>query len=186
MLSCSVISDSVIPWTAAHQAPLSTGIPGNNTRVGAMPSSRESSQPQGSNPGLPHCRWIIDWLSYHESPKTKLSHTNYINNDYTLQADSNNLHKFCRKGRNIRNRRYSPQGLTKKISWLQRQEYTTIQEIRHLIYLKFICYYTAIFKAILQLLNYSTNDGQWGSSIFLISYIFLYSSFISTDKISTI
>jgi len=52
-----------------------------------------------------------------------------INNDYTLQTDSNNLHKFCRKGRNVGNCRYFPQGLTKKISWLQRQEYTTIQEI---------------------------------------------------------
>ena len=26
MLSCSVMSDSAIPWTVAHQAPLSMGI----------------------------------------------------------------------------------------------------------------------------------------------------------------
>ena len=34
MLSCSVMSDSATPWTAAHQAPLSMGFPSENTGVG--------------------------------------------------------------------------------------------------------------------------------------------------------
>ena len=127
MLSCSIVSDSVTLWTAAHQAPLSTGDSrqehwSHTLLQGIFPI-------QGLNPGLPHCRWILYQLSNHERLKTKLSHTDSINNDYTLQTDSNNLHKFCRKGRNVGNCRYFPQGLTKKISWLQRQEYTTIQEI---------------------------------------------------------
>ena len=45
-LHCSVMSDSVIPWTAAHQASLSMGI--LQARIlewVAMPSSRRSSQP---------------------------------------------------------------------------------------------------------------------------------------------
>ena len=45
VLSCSVMSDSATPWTAAHQAPLFMGI--LQTRIlewVAMPSSRRSSQ----------------------------------------------------------------------------------------------------------------------------------------------
>ena len=45
VLSCSVMSDSANPWTAAHQAPLFMGI--LQTRIlewVAMPSSRRSSQ----------------------------------------------------------------------------------------------------------------------------------------------
>ena len=45
MLSCSVVSDSVTPWTVALQAPLSVGI--LQARIlewVAMPSSRGSSQ----------------------------------------------------------------------------------------------------------------------------------------------
>ena len=34
----------------------------------AMPSSRGSSQPRGSNPGLLHCRQILYCLSHQESP----------------------------------------------------------------------------------------------------------------------
>ena len=33
----------------------------------ALPFSRGSCQPQGSNPGLPHCRWIVYQLS-HKGP----------------------------------------------------------------------------------------------------------------------
>ena len=47
VLSHSVVSDSVIPWTVARQAPLSMGI--FQVRIlewVAMPSSRGSSQPR--------------------------------------------------------------------------------------------------------------------------------------------
>ena len=37
----------------------------------AFPFSRESSQPQGSNPGLPHCRWILYQLSHKGNPPPK-------------------------------------------------------------------------------------------------------------------
>ena len=67
MLNCLVMSNSVMPWTAAHQAPLSMEI--LRARIlewVAMPSSRGSSQ--GLNPGLLHCRQILYQLSYQESP----------------------------------------------------------------------------------------------------------------------
>ena len=80
MLSCSVMSDSLWPpWTVACQAPLSAGI--RQARIlewVAMLSSRGSSQPrdqtQGSNPGLPHCRWILYRLSHQESPRILVSY----------------------------------------------------------------------------------------------------------------
>ena len=42
--------------------------------MGTFPFVRGSSQPrdlptQGSNPGLPHCRWIFNQLSHREGPK---------------------------------------------------------------------------------------------------------------------
>ena len=47
MLSCSVMSNFVTPWTAAHQAPLSMGI--LQARIlewVAVPSFKGSSQPR--------------------------------------------------------------------------------------------------------------------------------------------
>ena len=47
LLSRSVLSDPVTPWTVAHQAPLSMGILQARTLEWvAMPSSRASSQPR--------------------------------------------------------------------------------------------------------------------------------------------
>ena len=43
--------------------------PGKNTAVVAFPFSRGSSQPQGSNPGLLHCRQILYQLSHKGSPR---------------------------------------------------------------------------------------------------------------------
>ena len=55
-------------WTVAHQAPLFVGILwARILEWVAMPSSRGSSQPQGSNPGLAHCRWILYCLSHQGS-----------------------------------------------------------------------------------------------------------------------
>ena len=70
VLRRSVVSESVTPWTVAHQAPLSVGI--LQTRIlerVAMPFSRGSSQTQGSNPGLPHCRQILYQLGHQGSPR---------------------------------------------------------------------------------------------------------------------
>ena len=82
--------------------PMDCSLPGSSVHGGFQARILEwvaiTSFRGSSNPGLPHCRRIIYRLSYHERPKTKLSHTNSTNNDYTLQADSNNHHKVCRKG----------------------------------------------------------------------------------------
>ena len=40
------MSDSVTPWTVAHQAPLSVDFPGKDTEVIAISSSGESPQPK--------------------------------------------------------------------------------------------------------------------------------------------
>ena len=54
MRSRSVVSDSVTPWTVAHQAPLSMGFSGKNTGVGGLPflSPGDLSDP-GIKPGSP-------------------------------------------------------------------------------------------------------------------------------------
>ena len=53
------------------QAPLSMGIlQARILELVAMPFSRGSST-QGSNPGLPHCRWVL----YHLSPPQKSKNT---------------------------------------------------------------------------------------------------------------
>ena len=57
--------DSATPWTAARQAPLSLGI--LQARIlewVAMLSLQGIFPTQGLNPGLPHCRQILYWLSH--------------------------------------------------------------------------------------------------------------------------
>ena len=44
--------------------------PGQNTRVGNLSLLQGIFPTQGSNPGLPHCRWILHQLSYQGSPIT--------------------------------------------------------------------------------------------------------------------
>ena len=41
---------------------------GQNTGVGSLSLLQMIFPTQGSNPGLPHCRWILDQLSYQGSP----------------------------------------------------------------------------------------------------------------------
>ena len=53
-----VMSDSAIPWTVAHQAPLGF----HSLLQGILPT-------QGSNSGLLHCRWILYHLSHQENPQ---------------------------------------------------------------------------------------------------------------------
>ena len=51
---CSVVSDSVTPWTVAYQAPLSMGFSGKNTGVGGVPfPSPEDLPDPGIEPGSP-------------------------------------------------------------------------------------------------------------------------------------
>ena len=63
-LSCVRLFAS--PWTAAHQAPLSTGILQASIAMEwvAMPFSRGPSQPGNLTQGLSHCRGILYCLSH--------------------------------------------------------------------------------------------------------------------------
>ena len=62
--SHSVVSDSLplhglySPWNS----------PGQNIRVGSCSLLQGMFPTQGSNPGLPHCRWILYQLSHQGSP----------------------------------------------------------------------------------------------------------------------
>ena len=69
VLSSSVVSDSVTPWTAAHQASSVHGdSPGKNTGVGSHALLQRIFPTWGLNSGLLHCRWILHQLSHQESP----------------------------------------------------------------------------------------------------------------------
>ena len=63
--SCSVVSDSLQPhalyslWTS----------PGQNTGVGSHSPFQGIFPTWGSNPDLPHCRWILYQLSHKGSPR---------------------------------------------------------------------------------------------------------------------
>ena len=63
--SRSVVSDSLqlhglhSPWNSL----------GQNTGVGSLSLLQGIFPPQGSNPGVLHCRWILYELSYQGSPK---------------------------------------------------------------------------------------------------------------------
>ena len=57
------------PWTAAHQAPLSTGFSRQENWSGLpFPSPGDLFPTQGLNPGLPHCRQML----YHPSQRSQL------------------------------------------------------------------------------------------------------------------
>ena len=66
--SHSVMSDSLqlhelySPWTS----------PSQNTGVGSLSLLQWIIPTQGSNPGLPHCRWILYQLSYPGKPQVHL------------------------------------------------------------------------------------------------------------------
>ena len=69
LFSWSVVSDSfVIPWTVAHQAPLSMGFPGQGYWSGLPCSSPGDLPNPGIKPSFLHCRQILYQLSYKGSP----------------------------------------------------------------------------------------------------------------------
>ena len=53
--SCSVVSDSL--WPHGLYSPWNS--PGQNTGVGSLSLLQGIFPTQGSNPGLPHCRWFL-------------------------------------------------------------------------------------------------------------------------------
>ena len=60
----SVVSDSL----RSHGLYSPRNSPGQNTGVGSLSLLPGIFPPQGSNPGFPHCRWIIYQLSHKGSP----------------------------------------------------------------------------------------------------------------------
>ena len=60
MLSCSGMSDSVMPWTVAARLLCPWNSPGKNTGVGCHSLLQESFPIQGLNPGLPHCKLLVN------------------------------------------------------------------------------------------------------------------------------
>ena len=59
--------DYTSPWNS----------PGQNTRVGSLSLLQGIFQTQGSNPGLPHCRWILYQLSHEGRPLCRECHVKY-------------------------------------------------------------------------------------------------------------
>ena len=62
--SRSVVSDSLRP----HEIYSPQNCPGQNTGVGSLSLLLRIFPTQGSNPGLPHCRWMLYQLSHKGSP----------------------------------------------------------------------------------------------------------------------
>ena len=57
------------PWTVTRQGfSIHGDSPGKNTGVGCHALLQRIFPTQQSNPGLPHCRMILHWLSHQESP----------------------------------------------------------------------------------------------------------------------
>ena len=57
------------PWTIACQVLCTWNSPGQNTWASSQSLLQGIFSIQGSNPGLPHCRWILYCLSHQGSPK---------------------------------------------------------------------------------------------------------------------
>ena len=63
--SCSVLSDSL--WPHGLNSPWNSL--GQNIRMGSLSHLQGLFPTQGSNPGLPHCRWILYQLSHKRNPR---------------------------------------------------------------------------------------------------------------------
>ena len=70
--SHSVVSDPL--WPHGLYSPWNS--PGQNTGVGSPSLLQRIFPTQGSNPGLPHCRWILYQLSHKGSPNVLLFSSN--------------------------------------------------------------------------------------------------------------
>ena len=64
-MKVKVTSDSL--WPHGLYSPWNS--PGQNTGEGSLSLLQGIFPTQGSNPGLPHCRWILYQLSYKGSPR---------------------------------------------------------------------------------------------------------------------
>ena len=73
-LSHSVVSNSVVAWTVAHQVPVSMGFSRQEywTGLSRPPPGDLPNPTQGLNPSRPHCRQILYHLSHQRSPNISL------------------------------------------------------------------------------------------------------------------
>ena len=69
--SLSCVRLSVTPWTHPWSSP------GQNTEVGSLSLLQGIFPTQGSNPGLPHCRRILYWLSHKDRGWDELGELNW-------------------------------------------------------------------------------------------------------------
>ena len=73
VFNCSVVSESLIPWTAAHQAPLSMGFSRQEHWSGwPCPPPGDLPNP-GIEPRSPHCGQILYRLSHQGGPERNIS-----------------------------------------------------------------------------------------------------------------
>ena len=91
--SRSVVSDSLrpnglcSPWNS----------PGQNTGVGRHSLLQGIFPTQGSNPGLPHCRWILYQMSHQGNPPTSTLVYPYVGANAGTKADRALLSSICYK-----------------------------------------------------------------------------------------
>ena len=76
-VSCSVVSNPVNPWTIVCQAPLSVEFSRQEYWSGKLFPSPGIFPTQRSNPGLPHCGWILYFLNNQGNPR-KLEWVAYL------------------------------------------------------------------------------------------------------------
>ena len=70
VLSRSVVSESLGPMDSSPPGSSVHGdSPGKSTGMGCHVLLQGIFPTQGSNPGLPHCRWILYYLSHQRSPR---------------------------------------------------------------------------------------------------------------------
>ena len=67
VLSHSLMSDSFQPHTLQPGSSVHGDSPGKNTEMGCHALLQWTFPTRGSNPGLPHYRWILYCLSHQES-----------------------------------------------------------------------------------------------------------------------
>ena len=98
LLSRSVVSDSLRPHGRSPPGSSVHGdSPGKNTGVGCRFLLQGIFPTQGSNPGLPHCRWILYPLS-HQGIIFQIRIKSTKSNQIPLLKGNFNLFKFqCRK-----------------------------------------------------------------------------------------
>ena len=82
--SRSVVSDSLRP----HRLYSPWNSPGQNTGVGRLSLLQGIFPTQGSNPGLPHCRWILYQLNHKGSPWGRRLYIKWCIIDYINQISA--------------------------------------------------------------------------------------------------